>query len=105
MPISLPLRESDTATLQKAVDAYNAALQERTRQRVPPDWAATQNNLGVALEKLAVREGDTATLQKAVDAYGEALKEWTSQAAPYGHNIAEKNLDRANALLAQRRAK
>ena len=42
-------RETGTARLEEAVAAYRAALEERTRERVPLDWAATQNNLGLAL--------------------------------------------------------
>ena len=42
-------RESGTARLEEAVAAYRAALEERTRERVPLDWAMTQNNLGNAL--------------------------------------------------------
>ena len=43
-------RESGTARLEQAVVAFRAALEERTeertRERVPLNWAATQNNLG-----------------------------------------------------------
>jgi hypothetical protein len=60
--------ESGTATLERAVQAYEAALLERTRERVPLDWATTQNNLGTALRTLGEREGGTATLQRAVEA-------------------------------------
>jgi hypothetical protein len=35
-----------TARLEEAVAAYRDALKERTRERVPLDWAGTQNNLG-----------------------------------------------------------
>ena len=42
-------RESGTARLEEAVAAYRAALAEKTRDRVPLQWAMTQNNLGVAL--------------------------------------------------------
>ena len=42
----LGARESGTGRLEEAVTAYRAALEERTRERVPLDWAATQNNLG-----------------------------------------------------------
>jgi hypothetical protein len=38
------------------VAAYRAALEERTRDRVPLDWATTQNNLGTALATLGARE-------------------------------------------------
>ena len=43
-------RESGTAKLEEAVTAYRAALEERTRERVPLDWAKTQKNLGTALQ-------------------------------------------------------
>jgi hypothetical protein len=39
-------RESGTGRLGEAVIAYREALKERTRDRVPLHWAATQNNLG-----------------------------------------------------------
>ena len=42
-------RESGTARLEEAVAAYREALKESTRERVPLDWAMTQNNLGIAL--------------------------------------------------------
>jgi hypothetical protein len=29
--------------------AYNCVRRERTRERVPLDWATTQNNLGTSL--------------------------------------------------------
>jgi hypothetical protein len=41
--------ERGTAQLEESVAAYRAALTELTRERVPLDWAATQNNLGNAL--------------------------------------------------------
>ena len=44
-------RESGTAKLEEAVAAYREALKERTRERVPLDWATTQNNLGNALRR------------------------------------------------------
>jgi hypothetical protein len=58
-----------------------------------------QTSLGVALEVIGEREGGTARLEEAVTAYREALEEWTGKATPYWHNA-----DRANALLAKRRA-
>ena len=61
--------------LEEAVAAYREALKERTRERVPLEWAKTQNNLGNALSTLGERESGTARLQEAVAAYREALKE------------------------------
>ena len=53
---TLGARESGTARLEESVAAYRAALEERTRDRVPLDWAMTQNNLGTALFDLGERE-------------------------------------------------
>ena len=36
--------------------AFTEALKERTRERVPLDWAATQNDLGAALTILGERD-------------------------------------------------
>jgi hypothetical protein len=42
------------------------ALMEYTRERVPLQWAQTQNNLGAALVALGQRESGTARLDEAV---------------------------------------
>ena len=79
---SLGERESGTARLEEAVAAYREALQEWTRERVPLDWAMTQNNLGLALQRLGERESGTARLEAAVATYRDALTERTREAAP-----------------------
>jgi tetratricopeptide (TPR) repeat protein len=66
----------------QAVAAYHEALKEWTRDRVPLDWAMTQNNLGIALWSLGQRETGTARLDQAVAAYHEALKERTRDRVP-----------------------
>ena len=48
-------RESGTKRLEQAVAAFTEALKERTRERVPLDWVATQNNLGRAIQILRER--------------------------------------------------
>ena len=53
-----------------------------TRERVPLDWAATQNNLGNALRTLGERESGTARLEEAVAAYRAALEERTRERVP-----------------------
>ena len=68
-------RESGTERLEEAVAAYREALKEWTRERVPLDWAATQNNLGTALVRLGERESGTERLEEAVAAFREALEE------------------------------
>ena len=41
--------------------AYTEALKERTRARVPLDWAATQNNLDNAIQILRVTPSQATT--------------------------------------------
>ena len=52
--------------LEDAIKAYKMALSVYTRDRAPLDWAATQNNLGIALSTLGKREAGTAHLEEAV---------------------------------------
>jgi tetratricopeptide (TPR) repeat protein len=66
-------REGGTARLEEAVEAYRAALEEYTPDRVPLQWAMTQMNLGNVLATLGAREGGTARLDEAVAAYRAAL--------------------------------
>ncbi len=75
-------REGGTARLEESVAAYREALQERTRARVPLQWATTQANLGNALTRLGERESGTATLEEAVATYREALQEGTRARVP-----------------------
>ena len=78
--------------LEEAVAAYREALKERTRDRVPLDWATTQNNLGNALARLGERESGTERLEEAVAAYREALKEWTRHRVPLYWAGTQNNL-------------
>jgi len=55
-------RESNAVRLEDTVAAFRAALAERTRVRVPLDWAATQHDLGSALWRLGDRESGNARL-------------------------------------------
>src|SRR5580658_2021803 len=59
-------RDSGTARLEEAVAAYRAALEERTRERVPLDWATATGNQGVALRLVAERHGDLAMAERAL---------------------------------------
>ena len=63
-------RERGTARLEEAVAAHRAALEERTRERVPLDWAISTGDQGVALRVLAERTLEQATAQRA--GYGGA---------------------------------
>jgi len=63
------IRERVGASFQEGIAAYRLALEERTRERAPLDWARTQNNLGPALAALGKRESRTARLEEAIAAY------------------------------------
>jgi tetratricopeptide (TPR) repeat protein len=94
--------ESGTASLEGAVTAYRAALQECARQRVPLDWAMTQNNLGTALGSLGERESGTARLEEAVAAFRVALEERTRERAPIQWATTQINLGTALGSLGER---
>jgi tetratricopeptide (TPR) repeat protein len=90
------------ARREEAVAAYRAALQERTRERVPLNWAATQNNLGAALHTLGGRESGPAWLEEAVAAYRAALQERTRERVPLNWAATQNNLGAALQTLGER---
>jgi tetratricopeptide (TPR) repeat protein len=99
---TLGARESGTARLEQAVEAYRAALEEYSRDRVPLDWAATQNNLGNALRTLGERESGTARLEQAVEAYRAALEEYSRDRVPLDWAMTQNNLGTALSTLGER---
>jgi tetratricopeptide (TPR) repeat protein len=100
---SLGERESGTVRLEEAVQAYRAALTERTRERVPLDWARTQSNLGFALWRLGERESGTAAREAAVEAFHAALTEQTRERMPLQWAATQNNLSAAQKLLEERK--
>ena len=94
--------ESDAEYLKQAVAAYRAALQELTRERVPLDWATTQNNLGNVLQILGKRECDAEYLKQAIAAYRAALQELTRERVPVAWARTQKNLGSALQVLGAR---
>ena len=83
--------------------AYREALKENTRERVPLEWARTQNNLGSVLATLGEREGGGARLEEAAVAYHEALKEYTRERVPLDWARSFGNEGVALMLFAERR--
>lgn len=69
---TLGARESGIARLQDAVTSYRAALEERTREPVPLNWAGSWGNLGVTLAELANRTDDLAVARPALAQVVEA---------------------------------
>jgi tetratricopeptide (TPR) repeat protein len=72
----------DNDALRTSIDIWRRALTDYPRERAPVQWAATQNNLGAALEELGEREKGTEKLTEAVAAYSLALEEWTRPRFP-----------------------
>lgn len=75
-------REGSTELLTEAVWKFRAALEERTRERVPLAWAETQNNLGNCLTALGECKGDPDDLRAAIEAFENALKERKHERIP-----------------------
>ena len=67
----------------------------RTRAELPQDWAATQNNLGTALQEQGLRtdgEAGRALLEQAVSAYRAALEVRTRAELPQDWAMTQNNL-------------
>ena len=94
----------DNAALAEAIGAYRDALRLVPRDRVPLDWAMTQNNLGSALQTLGARESGTARLEEAVAAYRAALEERTRDRVPLDWAMTQNNLGIALGRLGSGRA-
>ena len=78
--------ESGTARLEEAVIAYRDALTERTRERVPLDWAMSLGNQGVALMRLAERLQDATMAETAFQQIETAFE--TMRAGGHAPNAA-----------------
>ena len=91
--------------MTEAVATYRAALKERTRDRVPLDWAATENNLGLALATLGAREGGTLHLEEAVAAWEVCLTVVASAWPQDWVQEVNSHVDRARAEIMRRIAK
>ncbi len=92
----------DNAALSSATEVCKRALADYPRERVPLDWAMTQNNLGSALATLGERESGTEKLEQAVAAYHAALEEWTRGRVPLLWAEAQSNLGSALEALGER---
>jgi tetratricopeptide (TPR) repeat protein len=82
----------DNGALLLAIERYTRLLELTHRERVPLNWAMTQNNLGLALLTLGERESATTKLEEAVAAYREALKEQSRERAPLDWALTQNNL-------------
>ena len=83
-------REGGTVTLERAVEAYEAALEERTRERVPYSWAQTQVNLAIVRLEIGRRRGDAGELRAALVAVDGALEEYRAGKSEYDIGKTER---------------
>ena len=94
--------ERGTQLLAEAVAAYRQALEVRTRETLPQQWAMTQNNLGATLGDQGIRTGGergTQLLAEAVAAYRQALEVRTRETLPPQWAQTHDNLAKAYVAL------
>ena len=86
------------ANLQQAIRCYTQALQVRTREAFPFEWARTQHNLGTAYGDLP--GGDRqANLQQAIACFTQALQVFQSLHVDNYAGVVQTNLDRVRDAL------
>ena len=100
---ALGQRQRGTRLLEKAITAFEAALEERSPEGAPLDWAATRNSLGHALGTLAQRHADTEMLEKSIEVFESALEQRTLEGTPQDWAITQSNLGAALLSLGQRK--
>jgi excisionase family DNA binding protein len=92
----------DNSALNRSIETWRSALQYRSCDRAPLDWAATQHGLGNVLVRLGEREAGAAHLTEAVVAYQAAPEERKRDRLPVDWAITTGNQGIALMLLAQR---
>ena len=88
-------RAEHVRLLGEAVAAYRAALEVRTHQTVPRDWASTQNNMANVLVSQARATGGAEgarLLAEAVVAFRATLEVSTREALPREWALTQNNL-------------
>ena len=83
--------------------AYRAALEERTRDRVPLDWAMSFGNQGVALLLLADRRNDAVLAETALRQIATARDVTRDGGHAASAACYESQLPEARAVLARLR--
>jgi tetratricopeptide (TPR) repeat protein len=88
-------------SIKSSIRAYEEALKVYTFDEFPYDYAMTQNNLGVAYQKLSIIEDKVENCNKAIMAYDEALKVHTFDKRPYDYAMTQNNLGSAYGTLSE----
>ncbi len=95
-------RDRGTARLMEAVQTYQKALLEFSREDGPTSWAIMQCNLGNSLQELGKRETNAKRVKDAVQAYRNALTEQHRERTPHAWAATQNNLGAALAYLGNR---
>ena len=90
------MRGDRAENLERALHHYTQALEVRTRQAFPADWAMTQNNLAIAYTD-RIRGDRAENLELAIHHYTQALEVYTRQADPRRWAGTQNNLANAYA--------
>ena len=99
--VSLGERDSSTTHLERAVKAYNSALEWVRRESMPLNWAMLQNSLGNALWVLGKSESSMECLEQAVEAHSSALEVHTRERVPLKWAMTQHNLGTALCTLGE----
>jgi tetratricopeptide (TPR) repeat protein len=88
--------------LNRAVECYQRALQYRTPDAAPLDYAETQNNLGVTYLYLAhLVDNRTYYMKRAFECLQRALEHYTPDATPLQYSTVQRNMGGAYLSFAE----
>ncbi|MEQ9666756.1 tetratricopeptide repeat protein, partial [Coleofasciculus sp. G2-EDA-02] len=88
------IRGERAENIERAIASYQAALEVRTRDAFPSNWAMTQNNLGVAYGD-RIRGERAENIERAIASYQAALEVRTRDAFPSNWAMTQNNLGEA----------
>jgi tetratricopeptide (TPR) repeat protein len=88
---SYRIRGDRAENIDLAIDHCNQALEVRTREAFPEDWAGTQNNLALAYRN-RIRGDRAENLDRAIEHYNQALDVMTLERFPANHRLTLRNL-------------
>jgi len=72
----------DVDLYKQSIASFTSALEVFSQEDSPLEWAATQSNLGTALQALGRQESDSKLMSKSVDAYTAALLVYSRKETP-----------------------
>lgn len=75
-------QQREAQWFEKAIQCFNLALEEFSREVSPGEWAATQYNLATAKQALGRQESDVKLLKSSTDDYTNALLHWSKTETP-----------------------